>query len=348
MLKLRQLFTYDNVLVECLGDPHLGKRFNAGVPLHRKGEREKIVWEDFCENIIGTKANLHVCMGDLFDNFIVDPTTMLMAAAAYKAGVHNNPNTKYVILMGNHDMSRDVSKISSFGVFKELVSSFSNIFVVDEPMWFGCLGAQFAFFPYHPFKTSYEIMSGFIKHAEAMQGRSMKFDAIFGHWDLDSFGEMPHNIFPHELAATITKDAYTGHIHLPDERSWGPNEELVLTVIGSMQPYNHSEDPKHQLYVTLTMDMLRNTDPSTLKDKCVRLVLGPNDEAPESIDCLQYTTKNMDALEDDDDLDVVLEDFDFRQIIISEMNLQGVTDPSVLTFVTETFERLRSEESIKG
>lgn len=342
MIRDRQIFDYDGVRVECLGDPHLGKRFNAGVPLQRRGDREDMVWQDFTDNVLNTKAHVHVCMGDLFDHFIVDPTTMVKAAEIYKFAAEKNKDTNYFVLMGNHDMSRDLEKLSSFSVFKRLVAN--HVTVCDEARGGVLFGKYFAFFPYHPITTSHEMMEKAIGDFRHLFLGDRKFDAIFGHWDLDSFGEMPHNIFPHELAQSITDDAYTGHIHLPGVREYG---NLQLNVIGSMQPYNHSEDPERKLYTTLTMDMLRHADPLTLKNKCVRIVLGPNEEAPEQLDCLQYITKNLDALEDDADIEVKLEDFDFRQIITSEMVKQGVTETEVMTYVLSEFDRLRSEEASK-
>lgn len=333
------IFKFGNITVEVLGDPHLGKRFQAGVPLTRRGEREKMQRADFYESIMDTKADIHVCMGDLFDNFIIDLNTLLTTASFYRSAAESHPRTSYFILMGNHDMSRDVEKYSSFLVFKELVNDVMNIHVVDQALSWSIGGQVFGFFPYHPFKTSVEVMSEFI---EEYDPSSDKFSAIFGHWDLDSFGEMPHNIFPHELALQITDQAFTGHIHLPDIREYG---NLELVVVGSMQPYNHSEDPEHKLYVSLTLDMLKAADPATLKNKCVRLLLGQNEEAPEGLDALQYITKNLDAPDEGDDLEVVMEDFDFRQIIVNEMGLQGVDNQLVASAVMQEFDRLRAEEN---
>lgn len=346
------LYRFGDVLVEVLGDPHLGKRFISGVPLHRRGEREEMVWHDFQNSLILTQADVHVCMGDLFDNFIVNPQTMLLAAGYYGAAATRNTDTQYIVLQGNHDMSRDKDKTSSFRIFQELVKPYKNIIVVTSASMINVRGKLFAFFAYDPFLNSEEMVTELTnsmdkaladgKQIAGIQKGSIKFDAVFGHWDLDSFGEMPHNMFPAATLAQYTDQAFTGHIHLPDIREYG-NLELVIT--GSMQPYNHSEDPERKLYVSLTMDMLKAVDPSTLKDKCVRLVLKQDEEAPESLDCLQYTTKRMDAPEDDEDLTVELEDFDFLGIIRDELRLQGVTDPSVTSFIETEFQRLRSEEA---
>lgn len=328
------IFFLDRVKVEVLGDPHLGKRFNAGVPLTRRGEREQMVIKDFQDSVMNTRADLHVCMGDLFDSFTVDDTTIVTASVAYKAAADLNKDTQYFIIMGNHDMSRDKERMSSFRVFKETVDGIPNIHVVDEPCDYSINTQHLGFFPYDPFRTSAEVMKKY---------SSSKFNAIFGHWDLDSFGEDPHNMFPVEQIKKITDQAFTGHVHLPDIRNY---DNLELVVVGSMQPYSHSEDPEHQLYVSLTLDMLKNTDPKLLKDKCVRLILAPGEEAPEGLDALQYITKKLDALEDDDDLDVVLEDFDFRIIINNELMQQGVTDSTVLGAVMGEFDRLRSEQMV--
>ena len=50
-----------------LGDPHLGRTFVHGVPLHRRGEREVMMWRNFAQSLSNVTTPLHICLGDLFD-----------------------------------------------------------------------------------------------------------------------------------------------------------------------------------------------------------------------------------------------------------------------------------------
>ena len=55
-------------------------------------------------------------------------------AAADKQAKENR-NTHYIVMRGNHDVSRDLSRSSSFEIFTRLVASVPNITVVgDNPL----------------------------------------------------------------------------------------------------------------------------------------------------------------------------------------------------------------------
>ena len=53
------IITHQGRTIELLGDAHLGKPFIHGVPLHRRGDREKMVWADFERSISDTSAVPH-------------------------------------------------------------------------------------------------------------------------------------------------------------------------------------------------------------------------------------------------------------------------------------------------
>ena len=97
-----------------LGDPHLGRTFVHGVPLHRRGEREAMLWRDFAQSLSSVAAPLHICMGDLFDRAVVSYDTIVSAARLYMHAAAKFPQTKFIILRGNHDTSRDADKVSAF------------------------------------------------------------------------------------------------------------------------------------------------------------------------------------------------------------------------------------------
>ena len=55
------LFNLDGMTVNTIGDPHLGRSFKTGVPLHRLGDREAMVWKEF-ERQLGLPADLTIIM----------------------------------------------------------------------------------------------------------------------------------------------------------------------------------------------------------------------------------------------------------------------------------------------
>jgi len=91
-----------SMMFKTLGDPHLGKRFVEGVPLHRRGEREAHQWAEFERSLNDvSSAKNHICVGDLFDAFSVDEATVLRAAEHYVSAAARHRGTHYYILRGN-------------------------------------------------------------------------------------------------------------------------------------------------------------------------------------------------------------------------------------------------------
>ena len=54
------ILTHHGRTIEFQGDAHLGKPFIHGVPLHRRGDREKMLWADFERSVSQTSADIHV------------------------------------------------------------------------------------------------------------------------------------------------------------------------------------------------------------------------------------------------------------------------------------------------
>ncbi len=258
--------------VECLGDPHLSRRFETGVPLHRRGEREGLQLAQFADAILQTRADLHVTLGDLFDRFIVPPEIVLFAARTYMAAADENGGTTYVVLRGNHDVSRNTDKASSWDLFCALVASQPNIRTVDKcPVRMESL----LFVPFDPF--GYDNLE---------QHLTEPVDAVFSHFDIVDFGGS--NVIPSKLFARhgITR-VFNGHDHVARvERLDGI--EIILT--GSMQPFSHAEDKTATFYVTLTLAELAGRD---VKNMNVRILLADGETLPTDIDCLSLTAKRV-------------------------------------------------------
>jgi len=303
--------------VEVLGDPHLGRRFKTGVPLHRVGEREASVWRDFENSLFDATKPFHVMMGDLFDKFVVPPEVVLRAADTYYNAAHQNPGTTYIVLMGNHDVSRDTSKGSSFDLFAALVDRVSNIVVVkDAPV----TRDRFGFVPYSAFTPTADLVAELPDDLEA----------VFGHWDIQDWGG--DNVIP--TAVLSQKNiplAISGHDHLArDERFHG----VDVIVTGSMQPYTHAEDDCGYLYVTVHLEDLEVMDVS---GKNVRVLLREGETLPADLDCLSLTAKR-DVSEDDT---IEIDASEYEGLDLKTMLAGVLKDFACRDTLLEKFEEIR-------
>lgn len=277
-----------------LGDPHLGRSFVNGVPLGRRGEREAMVWQDFLRALhqpLGS-VDLHVCLGDLFDKWIVSYDLILKVAEEYEKAARANPSCTFLILKGNHDWIRDLERRSAFDVFTKLVAGVSNIVIVDRPT----VHSGLVFYPWHPLWTAREKCAEFVREK-----------ILFGHFDTE-FSD--HNMVPTELHFDRI---YTGHVHKP-ERFTRHGTEVV--VVGSLQPYAHGEEVNDDLYVTLRAEEVSGD----LRMKCVRII-GRYDG---DIDCLQLGFK-AEAKDDQPIETVTMGDFDMDKLFAEAFAEAGVS-----------------------
>lgn len=276
-----------------VGDVHLGKVFQHGVPLHRRGEREAWVWTQFADEItrLPSDRGILVQVGDIFDKFVVPLSVILRAAEYIRTAVAKNPGWKFIFIRGNHDGSRDRDKASAFDVLKELLSDLKAVHVLtDATILYGV-----AFLPWDPFVSAAEMAAKIDKPVLA----------VVGHWDIDTFGGPTHNLIPTNDLSTYTKLAYSGHDHTPAEFD---RDGVRCIYVGSMQPYTHKEDKEGKIYITCTIDEL----PLDITDKCVRLILKPGELPPDDLDCLQLQIVRQG--EDEKDEAVVYEAFDFSKL----------------------------------
>ncbi|WP_062227619.1 metallophosphoesterase [Aureimonas frigidaquae] len=307
---------------ELLGDPHLGRQFINGVPLHRRNDREASVLADFKASLAKAgEVDLHVCMGDLFDKWYVPYTTIATAALAYLEAARSAPGCTFIILAGNHDVSRDMEKKGGFDLFAMIVASVPNIVIVrDKPHYEVLDDGTAGFFPYHLTETAASLIT-------------QPLDAAFGHWDT-IFGD--GNMIPtKELADMGCATAYTGHVHLP-ERFKRHNVDVV--VVGSLQPYAHGED-HGEMYVTLTSDALEGRD---LADKCVRIQLKPGEVFDQTVDCLQLTFKRPETTATEE-VEVSMGDFNMAALFAQAFDEEDVPE-KIRTALLTKFEEARVKE----
>ncbi|WP_454287286.1 metallophosphoesterase [Rhizobium arsenicireducens] len=304
----------DGKHIRLVGDPHLGRSFLNGTPLARRGDREAMVWADFLAALHGGKFDLHICLGDLFDKWVVSYDLILNVAAEYRKAAAAAPGCSFFILKGNHDWIRDLERRSAFDVFTALVADVPNVTIVTTMLHLA--GTNLVLYPWHPLWRAEEKLA--VSNAKI----------LFGHFDTD-FGD--HNMIPTRLNF---ERIYTGHIHLP-ARFTRDGTEVV--VVGSLQPYAHGEEADDSLYVTLRPDEVTGD----LRNKCVR-ILGQYDG---EIDCLQLTYKAEKVNDDEPELEnVTLGDFDMDKLFAEAFAEAGVT--SLRT--AEVLEQFHSKRSANG
>jgi DNA repair exonuclease SbcCD nuclease subunit len=306
--------------IEYLGDCHLGKKFENGVPLHRRGDRERMQREKFRRSLLDTQADLHIQVGDLLDKMMVPYSVIWAAYQDYREAVLKNPDTTYVVLRGNHDASRDADKISAFQIFTNMVRPFGVVVVDDEPVRFEGVVA----IPWHPFINAAEMVT---KYADMIRDA----DVVVGHYDvvMGDDNQMPARM----LKELGVKRAVTGHDHNKRELML---DGLPVEVTGSMQPYSHGEDPDGELYVTI--ELSRASEDWT--NHCVRLVLQPNEEAP-AIDCLQLQTQRV--KEQIDIGQVEFEAFDLNELYVQACREVGL-DEGMSALTLQKLEETRAAQ----
>ena len=284
-----------------LGDPHLGKQFINNVPLHRRGERERMVWGAFEKGLDPQGAEVHICMGDLFDKAVVPYDVIMRAANLYRVAARKYPDTTFFVLRGNHDASRDLEAISAFDIFAGLVRDCENVEVVtDTTVYDGLLLCG-----WHPLRSAEELVRG------AKGFGIEEFDAAFGHWDVDPRSD-PFNLVPIQALKELgITQIYTGHDHL--KRDIGN-----IHVVGSLLPYAHGEGG--DMHVTLTLEEAKvRTD---LHDKCVRIKLAAGEVYDLDLDCLQLSF----LAEETEQVEVELGEFNLVTLFADCMTERAVPD----------------------
>ncbi len=327
-----------NPLFTTLGDVHLGHQFVTGVPLHRRGDREKMVWDDFVESLENCQKPYHIQVGDLFHTFAVPEALLLNVANAYKNAAEINPEVEYILYRGNHDASRDTEKSASFDVLADLLNGIKNILVLREVTTVRFSdGNLYGFLPWHPFKSAEELA---VELIEDRQGQ--RFAAVFGHFETESFGGHDFNLIPTKTLSTVTDTVYTGHIHTPGEFE---RDGVTVFVVGSMQPYSHGEDPTGEWYKTIPFDAFAIAPEGEFEDINLRVIVKPGEVPVITDNVLSLVTKPfVEVIEGDeqpDNLEVKFEEFNMHSLFISCLTNANVR-PTIAEKIQSKFEELKN------
>lgn len=310
--------------INFIGDPHLGKSF-GGVPLHRRGEREAFQMTQFNEELNET-TDVTIMVGDLFDTYLVSNEVLLATFEAIKKATESNPNKIFILISGNHDISRDSDVQSSFHVLQAMLAKYPRVKVFMETTPFVIDGLKMLLCPYSMFTSADDELAKY---------EDQHFNLVVGHWDTLPIAG-PHNLMPYAKLGKMADAVFSGHEHTPyqfylDKEGNKTDVQIDTTFVvgtGSMQPYSHGEDPHQTLYLTRTLEQvipMLAEDPHAFRDKCVRLVLGPGEEPPADFDCLQFSIKRVTDAEKEE-LEVTLGEFDFYELFKETFLENGVPE----------------------
>lgn len=307
-----------------IGDPHLGRRFENGVPLHRRGERELAQMRKFKAEL-ETDCDINIMVGDLFDHPQVSVAVIIEAVAAYERAAAHRPQTQFFAMAGNHDRSRQLNSAGAWELFRKIIEGrFPNVFVVDTVGQVETI----AFVPWEWGKPVAEAIE------ERFPEREVEIELVVLHHDLESFGGNTDYMVPAKLIAERFPNCrriVTGHWHLEGEYEI---DKIPVACTGSLEPYTHAEDPNGEIYVSLTLEQLASLPAESLRDKAVRVFLRDGEELPVDLDCLQLTGKRITELEADPEASVAekLGSFDWQAIL--DEHLKDV-EPYVREFIDE-------------
>jgi len=336
------LYKVKNSTIAVIGDPHFGKKFLNGVDLSRRGEREQSQYEDFRNQMtdIG-EARTVIVMGDLFDQFRIEIDTLCSVTAIICQAAVSHPDVDYFILQGNHDITRNKETWSSFDLAERMCGFADNIHFVKEIEYHSTSDGSdtLMLIPYDAFTSAADLVSAqkFWKLNEIA--------AAFGHWDIEDFGHT-HNLIPlKELGSMVTDHIFTGHIHTPSEFSHeGDNGPIKVTVVGSLQPYTHGEDPTEKYYVTRTLAQYEAAiaaDPLAFHNKVLRLYLKDDEQVPDNVDALQFSFKYVDK-DNQEEVEVKTETFSFRGLFDESMT-ENEVPPDVAQGIWNRYEEIASD-----
>lgn len=304
-----------------IGDPHITRKFEFGVPLARRGEREELLFDDFRKKLQEGPEPILIVVGDLFEKPIVslqdlhETIQILLCAAAMR------PDRMFFIMAGNHDISPQSQNYGAFHILYTMNGITPNLHFVMKPKVYEGI----AMFPWEWDRDA-------LRQLDDIRGQ--KIDTAVGHWDLVAYDEnhTEHLCPAKELVQMGAKAIYSGHWHIAGDYKV---DGLTVHCTGSMQPMTHAEDPDSKLYVTMTVEEYEEADPETLKDKYVRVTAAPGVEVDALDDCLGFKVlRTAEETGEEDRYDVDIGEFKVDNII--DKNLRKHEVPAeVSTFIKE-------------
>lgn len=283
-----------------IGDPHITRKFEFGVPLARRGEREKGLFQDFKERLNSGSEEVVIMVGDLLEKPLCSLQDLYEILRMILDACKSNPNRLFIMMAGNHDVSAQDKVKGGFDILNLFNGLVPNLRIVMEPE----VIKGIALLPWQWHRSA-------LSQLEDIRGKI--FDYAIGHWDLVKYDESnTDHLCPalqlHEMGA---KQIFSGHWHIPGLYTI---DGVSVTCTGSMQPMTHAEDPDNKLYVTMSVQEYEDTDPETLKNKYVRVLAEKDEEVTELPDCLGFKIQRF-KTEIDSDTEISFEGFKVSDVV---------------------------------
>lgn len=326
--------------IRFIGDPHIGRIFRTGVKSSLLGVREEMVLKQF-RSLLEDDSDICVIIGDLFDKFIVSPSVIISVFNILKDVSSTNTNKRIYIIPGNHDLSRDKTKYSSYHLLSVMVSELSNVEMINEdPSYFQSGNIYFVLDAYNPFYED-EDNTSYQDKIDSILNSIPKGKTIIGvgHWDDVRFN---HGYLPNSSLVNRSDLLLSGHIHLPFRTKY---LNTKMAYIGSMQPYTFAEDDREELYITIKhsdLDKifevktdkygvpLEQEDPALrFQNKCVRINCYKSYICPYDLKCLSLVynpiysdpNKSIESQLETKDENTLL---DFKTIFMNNIDKSGL------------------------
>lgn len=292
-------------------------------------------------------------MGDLFDKFNISNEILLKVYNSLIESFKDRPEVKCHILCGNHDLSKNKNKNSSFEVLKYLIDSNSdidNIFIYTEPCLYNYKdNVYFYFDAYNPFYQDSEI------NINLPEIENFKLYS-FGHWDdpRQSTGYLPSQTLLDGSVMLVS-----GHYHVPERFT---HKGIPFVYTGSLQPYSHAEDPDKILYETFDYldlenifteldgfnELVHQATIDNLKLKNVRINCYPGYIFPHNLDSLSfiynniYQNQNSEVTQETDNSTIT----DFTTMYLMKLKTEHEIEDKVLIQINNFLKDIDSDVSI--
>jgi DNA repair exonuclease SbcCD nuclease subunit len=116
-----------------INDTHLGVSRTAGTTPKSQAALREWQFEQF-ESLLNTAQGQLIINGDLFDTFNVDNAALLRTFQLLEAWCTSSGNRRLVLVAGNHDLSKDSGKLSSFHLLGSLLPQHKTRVVLEPAM----------------------------------------------------------------------------------------------------------------------------------------------------------------------------------------------------------------------
>ena len=290
-----------------VGDVHLGRKFRTGVPLDRRGEIEELFFEEFERIMRKPMQKKLVQLGDLFDAPVVDNDVLWRAYEIISVCAGLNPETDYYFIAGNHDLCKDLNDVPAIKILQTLLEGVKNVhFVLEKPEKV----EDFTLIPWSYVNPLEDLLA------------CVETPYVAGHFE--------EPLDPALVSSGL--EGFSGHIHKLHD-----NGKIHFTV--SILPIAFGEESDDRIMRTVDLKELIEAPEGFWHDKRVRVLLNKGEEIPTDIDRLQLVAKHKDELaeEKSEVLDVSLEDFNFKELFMKELEASGKAEE-----LWEKYERLQN------